>query len=37
VEAERRDFGPLGRAAVRRRSVETALDLALQALARAEP
>ena len=32
VAAERRDFGPLGRAAVRRRSVETALDLLLQAL-----
>jgi nicotinamide-nucleotide amidase len=34
VAAERR-FGAIGRAAVRQRSVETALDLALQALARA--
>jgi nicotinamide-nucleotide amidase len=32
--AERRDFGPLGRADVRTRSVEAALALALQALAR---
>ncbi len=37
VEAVRRDFGPLGRDAVRRRSVEAALDLALQALARPGP
>ncbi len=35
VSAQRRDFGPIGRAAIRQRSVETALDLALQALARA--
>ena len=34
VVAERRAFGALGRAAVRQRSVETALDLALQALKR---
>jgi nicotinamide-nucleotide amidase len=32
--AERRDFGPLGRDAVRVVSVETALDLLLQALVR---
>jgi len=32
VRAERRDFGPLGRAVVRQRSVETALDLMLQAV-----
>jgi nicotinamide-nucleotide amidase len=32
VETARRDFGPRGRATVRRLSVETALDLALQAL-----
>ncbi len=32
VVAERRDFGPLGRAVVRQRSVETALDLMLQAV-----
>jgi nicotinamide-nucleotide amidase len=32
VDAERREFGPVGRAAVRQRSVETALELALQAL-----
>ncbi len=32
VTAEHRAFGPLGRAAVRQRSVETALDLMLQAL-----
>jgi nicotinamide-nucleotide amidase len=31
--SERRDFGPLGRAAVRQRSVETALALALQLVA----
>lgn len=31
--AEWRDFGPLGRGAVRARSVETALGMALQALA----
>jgi nicotinamide-nucleotide amidase len=35
VRTERRDFGALGRHAVRLRSVETALDLALQAVARA--
>jgi len=35
VRAERRDFGALGRHAVRLRSVETALELALQAVARA--
>ena len=34
TRAERRDFGPLGRAQVRARSVETALELLLQALAR---
>jgi nicotinamide-nucleotide amidase len=33
VRSERRDFGPLGREAVRRAAVETALDLLLQALA----
>lgn len=33
ARAETREFGPLGRAAVRARSVETALALALQALA----
>ena len=33
VRTERRDFGALGRHAVRLRSVETALDLALHALA----
>jgi len=33
VAAERRDFGPVGRAEVRRRSVETALELSLRALA----
>ena len=33
VRSERRDFGALGRHAVRLRSVETALDLALHALA----
>jgi nicotinamide-nucleotide amidase len=32
TRAERHDFGPLGRARVRTRSVETALDLALHAL-----
>jgi nicotinamide-nucleotide amidase len=32
VDAERREFGPVGRAAVRQRSVEIALELALQAL-----
>lgn len=32
VRTRRCDFGPLGRDAVRRRSVETALELALQAL-----
>jgi nicotinamide-nucleotide amidase len=34
THAERREFGPLGRERVRQRSVETALDLALQALLR---
>ncbi len=34
TRALRRDFGALGREAVRARSVETALDLALQALGR---
>jgi nicotinamide-nucleotide amidase len=34
TRAERRDFGPVGRAQVRARSVETALELLLQALAR---
>jgi nicotinamide-nucleotide amidase len=34
TRAERRAFGALGRAQVRARSVETALELALQALAR---
>lgn len=34
VIAERRAFGPVGRAAVRARSVEAALELVLQALAR---
>lgn len=34
TRSERRDFGPLGRALVRARSTETALDLALQAIAR---
>jgi nicotinamide-nucleotide amidase len=33
VEAERRDFGPVGRAEIRRRSVETALGLALSTMA----
>ncbi len=33
VRTLRRDFGPLGRAIVRQRSVETALDLGLGALA----
>ncbi len=33
VRAEKREFGPLGRAAVRQRSVETALDLMLQEMA----
>lgn len=32
IRSERRDFGPLGRALVRARSTETALDLALQVL-----
>lgn len=32
VQSERRDFGPLGREAVRQAAVETALDLLLQAL-----
>ncbi len=32
TNAERRDFGALGRARVRARAVETALDLALQAI-----
>jgi nicotinamide-nucleotide amidase len=32
THAERRDFGPLGRQTVRARSVETALDLGLQAV-----
>ena len=35
TRAERRDFGPLGRAQVRARSVETALEMLLQALGRA--
>jgi nicotinamide-nucleotide amidase len=35
TRAERRDFGALGRARVRARSVETALELMLQAVARA--
>jgi nicotinamide-nucleotide amidase len=34
VRAERRDFGALGRARVRAKSVETALELLLQAVAR---
>jgi nicotinamide-nucleotide amidase len=34
VETHRRDFGPLGRAQVRRRSVETALGLLLELLQR---
>jgi nicotinamide-nucleotide amidase len=34
TRAERRDFGPVGRARVRARSVETALELALQAVLR---
>ena len=34
TRAERRDFGPLGRVRVRARSVETALELALQAVLR---
>jgi nicotinamide-nucleotide amidase len=34
TRAERRDFGALGRERVRARSVETALELALQALVR---
>jgi len=33
IRAEKRDFGSLGRETVRTRSVETALDLMLQALA----
>lgn len=33
VRSERRDFGPMGRQAVRQAAVETALDLLLQALA----
>lgn len=37
VATLRRDFGPLGRGAVRLRSVETALEMLLQALGRAEP
>ena len=32
VRSERRDFGPMGRQAVRQAAVETALDLLLQAL-----
>ena len=35
VRAEKREFGPLGRAEVRAATVETALELALQALGRA--
>ena len=35
TRAERREFGALGRAEVRRRSVEVALELALQAVLRA--
>jgi nicotinamide-nucleotide amidase len=34
TRAERRDFGPVGRARVRARSVETALELALQTVLR---
>lgn len=34
TRAERRDFGALGRARVRARSVETALEMALQAMVR---
>jgi nicotinamide-nucleotide amidase len=34
VRAEKREFGPLGRAAVRARSVEVALELLLQAVVR---
>lgn len=34
THAERRDFGPVGRAVVRARSVETALELAIQAVER---
>lgn len=34
VRAEKREFGPLGRAEVRAATVETALDLALQTLGR---
>jgi nicotinamide-nucleotide amidase len=37
VIAERRAFGPLGRAVVRQRSVETALDLVLQVLDAPDP
>ncbi len=37
AETLRRDFGPLGREAVRQRGVETALALALQILARPDP
>jgi nicotinamide-nucleotide amidase len=35
TRAERRDFGAIGRGRIRGASVETALDLALQALLRA--
>lgn len=34
IESERRDFGPLGRAEVRRLSTHTALDLLLRAMLR---
>lgn len=34
TRAERHDFGPIGRAQIRARSVETALELLLQALTR---
>jgi nicotinamide-nucleotide amidase len=37
LRVERRDFGPRGRAAIRLASVETALDLLAQALARSAP
>ena len=37
VQTLRRDFGPLGRATVRQRSVEAALELILQALGREPP
>lgn len=37
VRVERREFGALGRARVRQRSVETALELALQAVLARDP